>query len=147
VRATWELHPNLPGLKTALARWVGVSTPAMIEILKGRHRKTTKVNQAPPIPQSELHFKRCPGQGEDSGFSKLKEGQVLQIIKLWNEGIKRTPIARELGVGSGMVGDVLDRKTWKHLTKDLFIRPNHRKTGYKIKKAGLPPDSSAPQKA
>ncbi len=141
VRLTWQLHSEIPGLKTALARWAGVATPAMIAILEGKHRKTPKAKQAPPIPLSELEFKRCPGKGELSGFSKLKGEQVLQIIELWNQGRKKNSIAKLFGVGACLVGDIINRKSWKHLTKDLVTRTNPRKTGYKLKKAGQPPES------
>ena len=123
VRETWRLHKHNPGIIAALARWARVALPAMQAILKGRHRKHPQCAPASPIPLMELEFRRCPGRGEASGFSKLKDVQVKEIIRLWNEGRRLCGIAQQFDVATATVNGIVTKRSWKHLTEGIALRP------------------------
>lgn len=60
-------------------------------------------------------------RGEKNGRAKLKEEEVLFIIKLWKSGeYSNKEIARMFKVTRTTIGDIVNGKTWKHLTKDIL---------------------------
>lgn len=54
--------------------------------------------------------------GEDSNFSKLKEGDVLKIRELFNTGeYTITKISKIYNVSKPTISDIVKRKSWKHI--------------------------------
>ena len=53
--------------------------------------------------------------GERHGQSKLKEVDVLEIRKLYKEGLTQNSIAEMFGVTQWTIGSILVRKTWRHI--------------------------------
>lgn len=53
--------------------------------------------------------------GKDSNFSKLKEEQVLEIRKLYNNGESTLNLSKKYGICQNTVRDIIKRKTWKYL--------------------------------
>jgi hypothetical protein len=48
--------------------------------------------------------------------SKMTEAQVTEIRQRYAaEGITKTALAREYGIGKPAIGDILNRVTWKHI--------------------------------
>lgn len=56
------------------------------------------------------------GIGESHGFSKLLEGQILDIRKKYSAG-ERTQItlAKDYGVNKATISKIVNRKLWKHI--------------------------------
>lgn len=53
--------------------------------------------------------------GQENGFSKLTEGQVLEILELQAQGLGQRQIAMRFGVGRTTVSHILAGRTWRHL--------------------------------
>jgi len=60
-------------------------------------------------------------RGENNPKSVLNEKMVLKIVELANSQQNACQIARHLNVNHSTVQDVIDKKCWKHITKDLKI--------------------------
>jgi hypothetical protein len=60
-------------------------------------------------------------KGEDQHLSKLTEGQVLEIRRLYgaNEHGTRKKLREYYGVSEGCIRNILDGFTWKHLLPDV----------------------------
>jgi len=54
-------------------------------------------------------------RGEAAPNSKMKEHEVLQVRKLFSNGMRKYKIAQHFGVSKNIVADIIFRKTWKHL--------------------------------
>jgi hypothetical protein len=53
--------------------------------------------------------------GESNSMAKLSEKQVLEIRKLYKEGILAAQIAKQYQVSYHAVYDIIKRKNWKHV--------------------------------
>lgn len=53
--------------------------------------------------------------GEDNGFSKLREVDVLEIRRLATNGIAQIELARRYNVCPTTIGFVVRRETWQHI--------------------------------
>lgn len=57
-------------------------------------------------------------KGEDHHFHKLKEVEVIWILKNYQKGSRefgRKPLARKFGVSHQTIKHIIDRKRWKHI--------------------------------
>ena len=58
--------------------------------------------------------------GEKNGKSKLNNEKVLQIIKLLQtKKYSYQEIGRMYGVSDSAISNIKNKKTWKHLTKNI----------------------------
>lgn len=56
-------------------------------------------------------------KGERHGRSKLKECEVLEIIRLHQElGLNRAQLGRQFGISRRMVSNIIAGRNWNHLT-------------------------------
>ena len=53
--------------------------------------------------------------GEKNGFSKLTEGDVIQIKKLIEQGVPNTHIGREFGVTHSNISSIKRGLSWTHI--------------------------------
>ncbi len=60
-------------------------------------------------------------RGENSVCSKLKEGQVLEIVSDLNKGVKLKDVAQKFGVSCGAIAMIRMKRTWGHLTNSIEI--------------------------
>ena len=60
-------------------------------------------------------------RGERSKLSKLKEVQVLEIIKRLKNNDYTTDIARDFSVAVETISSIRNHKTWTHLTEDIIF--------------------------
>lgn len=97
--------------------WEGTNDDNMQDcIAKGRH-----ISQNPSSVSGENHFyNRKPElrpKGEKNSRAKLKDADVIEIIRMTREGIiPRNQIALMYGVSKGVIGKIAARLSWKHLT-------------------------------
>ena len=63
-----------------------------------------------PIKQAALHHK-----GEQNGFHKLTEADVMRIKVKLLEGMTGYKLSKEYGVDSSTIADIRHERTWKHL--------------------------------
>lgn len=68
-------------------------------VSKRRHRAATH-----PMPR-----------GSASNNSKLKEDQVVVILRRYTEGALQADLARQFGVGQTTISAIVRRLTWRHL--------------------------------
>lgn len=61
--------------------------------------------------------------GSESNLSFIDETKVILIVNSINEGLVPKEVAKLYGVGINCVKTIYLRKTWTHITKDLYIRP------------------------
>ena len=61
--------------------------------------------------------------GEDIPCAKLTNDEVVDIVRLYNDGEDVNIIADMYPVATSAIVDILTRKSWKSITKDLYIRP------------------------
>lgn len=55
-------------------------------------------------------------KGEKVGLAKLTENKVIEIRRVYSEGIvSQQYLAEKVGVHPSIVSDIIRRKTWKHL--------------------------------
>lgn len=64
-----------------------------------------------------------PKVGEDSHFSKLKEGDILEIYKLIKLYKGNEEIANELGISFKQVSQIRSGRKWNYLFKKHFTHP------------------------
>ena len=57
-------------------------------------------------------------RGENNGSSKLTENQVIQIRRLFHQGVTRRFLQKEFGVSYSLIRFILNRKLWRHLPED-----------------------------
>lgn len=62
-----------------------------------------------------------PTSGERNGRSKLKESQVIEIIKLLDSGIPSGQIAIRYHVAHQTISDIKNNKRWSYLKKEKLI--------------------------
>lgn len=55
------------------------------------------------------------GIGERHGHSKLSNKQVLKIRAIYSKGVTRASLAQKYRVTPANIGNVVNRKTWKHI--------------------------------
>lgn len=73
--------------------------------------------------------------GEENGFSKLTEGDVRQIRKLWNSNeLTQEEIANMFGIEQMAVSSIIRKKTWAWLDPDW--KPTGKKIGHRGEKNG-----------
>ncbi len=72
----------------------------------------------------DFNFNAC--RGEKSPFSKLTDQDVIKIINMYNELVPINIIAHEYNVKNNTITSILQRRTWKELTSNLFIREYHQ---------------------
>ena len=66
--------------------------------------------------------------GSESNLSSIDELKVVAIINSINEGLTPKEVAKLHSVGINCVRTIYLRKTWTHITKDLYIRPVGKKS-------------------
>jgi len=77
---------------------------------------TAKENMQDAAKKGRLeHVKLFAPKGEKNHNSKLDDDKVRSIRKEIQEGIRCTVIARKYGVGSSLIYQIRDGKSWKHL--------------------------------
>lgn len=54
-------------------------------------------------------------KGSKHGNSKLKESDVLDIRKMYEQGKKIFEISRNYEVSQGCISDIVNKRTWKHI--------------------------------
>lgn len=54
-------------------------------------------------------------QGERNGHAKLTEKEVLQIRKLYNQGVRIADLCRKFGLKPPAMHSLVNYKSWKHL--------------------------------
>ena len=64
---------------------------------------------------SRLHPERMP-RGENHGNAKLTEGNVRSIFELRAQGWTQGRLAEEFGVSQVLIGKILSRKAWAHVS-------------------------------
>jgi hypothetical protein len=65
---------------------------------------------------------RIPLKGEQAGRSKLTESQVMEIHKLYSEGISTIEIAVKYGISNKHVDTISKGVEWKHLGLERLCR-------------------------
>lgn len=65
----------------------------------------------------ELGRKRVGLKGEKQNKAKLKEHQVIEIRKLYADGVIGPELAKRFGVSHTTIYGVTKLKTWKHIAK------------------------------
>ncbi len=58
------------------------------------------------------------GIGSKNGCSKLVEEQVLEIRKLYNDGLSQEKISKMFGVSQVLISGIVRMVTWKHVKED-----------------------------
>lgn len=56
-------------------------------------------------------------KGSNNGFSKLIESDIVEIIKLRNEGVTREKVAKQYNVSKSTISGITNGHIWKHTTK------------------------------
>lgn len=54
-------------------------------------------------------------KGKKHYKTKLSEKDVLEIRRMWKDGVKQPKIAEKFGITKGSVSVIVTRKTWKHV--------------------------------
>lgn len=54
-------------------------------------------------------------RGEKNHMATLNEEKVLEIRKLYNEGVRECDLVRKFGIRQATISKVLLRKRWKHI--------------------------------
>lgn len=54
-------------------------------------------------------------KGEKNSQSKLKECDVIEIRKLYSQGVSQKELASRFKIGQSRISDAVNRKTWKRL--------------------------------
>ena len=54
-------------------------------------------------------------KGEDHGMAKLTDDSVFEIRRLYSRGASRSVLASMWQVSTRTIGDIVSRRTWKHL--------------------------------
>lgn len=60
-----------------------------------------------------------PLPGEKNPAAKLKEEDVIEILRLHREGVSYRLLSQKFGVCQSEIGMIITRKTWAHLTPRL----------------------------
>lgn len=96
------------------------------------NKKNNNVNNLEYVTRSEnlLHAykiglrkgpKANPRRGEDHPFAKLKEEDVILILKTHREtGYGDRKLARILGFPKSAIGPILRNRSWKHIDRNLI---------------------------
>lgn len=66
------------------------------------------------ISSGEDHAAAVP-HGESSHLAKLREADVLDIRRRYGTGITQSHLAAEFGVDRSLIGQIINRKIWKHI--------------------------------
>jgi hypothetical protein len=66
---------------------------------------------------SKTRPERVP-RGVRNGHAKVNELQAVGIMARWLQGIPRLQIAREFGVSSSLVREIVTSRTWKYLFEE-----------------------------
>lgn len=56
-------------------------------------------------------------KGEKNNSSKLTESQVLEILRLRQEGLTLAKVAEQTGATPGNISNILNGKSWKHIPR------------------------------
>lgn len=73
---------------------------------------------------AENNFHQCyilktgPKSGEDAYNATITEQQALEIISLYEMGVRLAEISRRLGIHHGNCENIVRGRTWKHLPRD-----------------------------
>ena len=82
----------------------------------------------------ELHSKKSKEyipSCEDGWNAKLSNSDVLKIVERLNTDEKLSDIAKDFNVSDGTISDILNKRTWLDLTKDIEINHDYSKRHYK----------------
>lgn len=60
----------------------------------------------------------CP-RGEESPTAKNKEGSIILICEMLQDGKTRPEIMKQIGVSKSLVDDIRRRKTWRHISSSF----------------------------
>ena len=66
--------------------------------------------------------------GEKVGTAKLSEDNILEIVRLHEEGLSQKEIAKKFKVDRSAIGNVLRGKTWKHIDRKIFKHYTRKKS-------------------
>jgi group I intron endonuclease len=93
--------------------WTDEQRAAQSKRMTGR-----KIN----MTQEQKHLRSMQFRGENNAKSILNEDSVRDIVLMSNDGMNAMAIGRRLGINHSTVMDVLDRRTWNHVTSGLDIK-------------------------
>lgn len=85
-----------------------------------KYSKSRKGKKASPALSAALQ--KIRKVGSKSNLSSINEEKVLSIISSLNEGKTPNTICLAHNVGISLVRAIYQRRTWTHLTKDLYIK-------------------------
>jgi hypothetical protein len=57
--------------------------------------------------------------GEKHSSARLTEGQVREIRRLASSGVSHRTLAKQFGVNTGTISNIVARQTWKHLKDEV----------------------------
>lgn len=102
--------------------WTDEQRAAQSKRMTGR-----KIN----MTQEQKHLRSIQFRGENNTKSILNEDYVRDIVLMSNNGMNAMAIGRRLGINHSTVMNVLDRRTWNHVTSDLDIKkPSPKGSGH-----------------
>jgi len=58
---------------------------------------------------------RVTNRGTNSGMAKLTDADVLDIRRLYAEGVQQIELAPRYGISQGQISKIVLRKTWAHI--------------------------------
>ena len=80
-----------------------------------RDRKGRQVSPRGDASGSRKHPERCP-RGEAHGMAQIAEADVLAIRERYAAGgITKAALARSLGMSKVHIGDIIRRRSWRHV--------------------------------
>jgi hypothetical protein len=77
----------------------------------GVYTKPERVARGPEMQRNRNH-----ARGERNGASKLTEGEVREIRRLYAEGISQRELGRRYGVSHPAIGMIVRREKWSWVT-------------------------------
>lgn len=97
---------------------------------KGVYKRTHKISHSPETREkmrksrtgaraseiTKLRISRYPHvKGEWHGMAVLNEDQVLEIRRLYSQGVRQKDLAEQYNVVKGTIWHIVVRRTWKHI--------------------------------
>lgn len=83
-------------------------------------RKISTSNKGKVTSQETRKKLSLSKRGEKNPFSKLTEDQVLEIVKKYNDGARKTHLSKEYGVCFATIHNILNGKIWSYLTGIIY---------------------------
>lgn len=77
---------------------------------------TSKGNKIHARDILKVKYGKNSKKGQEHKGSKLKDKDIVDIIKRIKKGIRQNQIAKEYGVSTGTINGIWKRRSWKHLT-------------------------------